>query len=124
MNAEPTPSCANCVQSIMADTTAAANPTSDCGAARAAISQKMKPRPIAATRPETIPNALPVNDLAWKMFDLSLLARDIRGPPRVRSRRRGQVIVKTSSFEVGQTSQPSQRNCLLQRKGNTESTAA
>src|SRR5512133_1408681 len=108
----------------MAETTAAANPTAACGATCAAISQKMKPRPIAATRPVTIPNALPVIDLAWEMFDGSRLAPDIRGRPRVDSRRHGQVIVKTPSLGVGRTSQPLQRNCLLQRKGSTESTAA
>jgi hypothetical protein len=98
MNAEPTPSWANCVHNIMADTTAAVNPTSAWGAACAAISQKMNPRPIAATRPETMPNAFPVIDLAWEMSDLSLPTRDVRGLPRAGSRRRAQMIVKRSSL--------------------------
>ena len=51
MTAEPTPSSASCVHSIMADTAPAARPTSCALNARAATSQNRKPSPMVATLP-------------------------------------------------------------------------
>ena len=78
MNAEPTPSWPNWVHSIIADTTAAAKPTSLEVATCAATNQKTKPRPIAATRPESMPSALPV-------IEPELFRPDVRRRAGVRS---------------------------------------
>src|SRR5215218_6663632 len=49
ITADPTPSSASCVHSIIVATTAAATPTSALAKNRAATTQKMKPRPIVST---------------------------------------------------------------------------